>query len=249
MFAVKPRNILSVYFTAGFPTLTATQALLKTVEKAGIDCVEVGIPFCDPLVDGPTIQAANQQALANGMSLALLLQQLAEVRKDISIPIILMGYLNPVLKYGVERFCHDAKQAGVDGVILPDLPLSLYQREYKSFFTKHALPIIFLITPRTPFARIRQLDAESSGFLYMVGRHATTGTAQAAAYDDTFFTTLQEKGLKNPLLMGFGIRNRADIEQAWRRAHGAVIGSAFLQALKGNVQESAQNFICQLTKT
>ena len=251
MFQTKPRNILSIYFTAGFPQLNDTQLLLETIQQAGADFVEIGMPFCDPIVDGPVIQAANQKALANGMSMHVLFDQLEAARRSISLPIILMGYLNPVLKYGVENFCKRAKKVGIDGVILPDLPLLLYEKEYKRFFVQSGLPIMFLVTPRTPLERLARLDEESGGFLYLVGRQATTGHQNGQISSPTSPSSASLLAhhniqLKNPLLMGFGIRNAADLAQAWRQAPAAVIGSAFLDALTHDLKTSVSTFIQNL---
>jgi tryptophan synthase alpha chain len=233
LFKRKTKNILSVFYTAGFPQLTDTALVAKELESAGADIIEIGIPFSDPVADGPVIQESNKVALDNGMNLKLLLQQVKEVRQHVKLPIILMGYLNPVLQYGIEKFCQDAAQAGVDGVILPDLPLHEFESEYKNIFDKKGLRNIFLISPTTAETRIRQIDAASSGFVYAVSASSTTG-AKGSFSDEqvSYFKKLNSLKLKNPLLIGFGISNKESFNKASEFSAGAIVGSAFINAIK-----------------
>lgn len=232
LFKRKNQNILSVFFTAGFPKLTDTGVVAQELEKAGADLIEIGIPFSDPVADGPVIQESNKIALNNGMNLKLLLHQVREIRRQAKLPIILMGYLNPVLQYGVEQFCTDASQAGVDGVILPDLPLHEFKDEYKTFFEKNNLRTIFLISPTTAEQRIKEIDSASSGFVYAVSASSTTGAKGEFSRDQLdYFEKLQLLKLKNPLLIGFGISNAAAFGVVCRFASGAIVGSAFIQTL------------------
>lgn len=233
IFKAKNKNILSVFYTAGFPKLNDTAVVAKELEKAGADLIEIGIPFSDPVADGPVIQESNKIALDNGMTLKLLLEQVREVRKEVKLPIILMGYLNPVLQYGVEQFCKEASQAGVDGVILPDLPLHEFQSEYRSFFERNNLRTIFLISPTTADARIKEIDNASSGFVYAVSASSTTGAKGGFSKNQLdYFEKLRSLKLKNPLLIGFGISNSETFGIACQFAAGAIVGSAFVQTLK-----------------
>lgn len=233
LFKKKSKNILSVFFTAGFPKLNDTVVIARELEKAGADLIEIGIPFSDPVADGPVIQESNKIALDNGMNLKLLLQQVKEIRMEVKLPIILMGYLNPVLQYGVEQFCVDASQAGVDGVILPDLPLAEFENEYKLFFEKNDLRTIFLVSPTTEESRIKEIDNTSSGFIYAVSASSTTGAKGEFSKNQLdYFEKLRSLKLKNPLLIGFGISGASTFEAACRFAAGAIVGSAFIHALK-----------------
>jgi len=233
LFKKKNQNILSVFYTAGFPKLNDTIVVAQELERAGADLIEIGIPFSDPVADGPVIQESNKIALDNGMTLKLLLEQVKEIRKQTTLPIILMGYLNPVLQYGVEGFCADASRAGADGVILPDLPLHEFESEYKSFFEKNNLRNIFLISPTTAESRIREIDRASNGFVYAVSASSTTGAKGEFSKDQTsYFERLQSLKLKNPLLIGFGISNASSFGVACQYASGAIVGSAFIRSLK-----------------
>lgn len=246
LFRDKTGNLLNVYFTAGYPKLEDTVTILEELEASGADLVEIGMPFSDPLADGPTIQASNMVALDNGMSLKVLLQQLEGVREKVSLPIILMGYLNPVMQYGFERFCEDAAKVGVDGLILPDLPFAEYEEEYKPILEKHGLSLIFLITPQTSDARIRQIDSLTNSFIYMVSSASTTGSqVQASDAQQAYFSRVRNLGLKNPLLIGFGISDKNSFELACQTAHGAIIGSAFIKALQNpaEVRENVRSFL------
>ncbi|WP_205503090.1 tryptophan synthase subunit alpha [Rufibacter psychrotolerans] len=249
LFQEKSGNLLNIYFTAGFPKLEDTVTILEELQAAGADLVEIGMPFSDPLADGPTIQASNQVALENGMSIRTLLAQLAGVRERVTLPIILMGYLNPVLQYGFERFCQDAAQVGVDGLILPDLPFAEYEEEYKPILERYGLSLIFLITPQTTDDRIRKIDALTDSFIYMVSSASTTGSqVQTNEAQQAYFAKVRQLGLKNPLLIGFGISDKPTFELACQSAHGAIIGSAFIKALQqpAEVRENVRSFLQQI---
>ena len=232
LFETKKSSLLSVYFTAGYPLLNDTAHVLLALQEKGIDMVEVGIPFSDPMADGPVIQEAATQALRNGMTLKLLFEQLRAVRKEVHIPVILMGYLNPIMQFGFEAFCQACVEAGVDGMIIPDLPFADYLEAYKPIADRYQLNIIMLITPETSEARIRQIDADTNGFIYMVSSAATTGAQQS--FDDqkqAYFRRINAMQLRNPRLVGFGISNRATLEAASSNSSGAIIGSKFVQLL------------------
>ncbi|WP_207430908.1 tryptophan synthase subunit alpha [Sabulibacter ruber] len=249
LFQEKSGNLLNIYFTAGYPKLEDTVTILEELEAAGADLVEIGMPFSDPLADGPTIQASNQVALENGMSIKMLLAQLAGVRERVTLPIILMGYLNPVMQYGFERFCQDAAQVGVDGLILPDLPFAEYEEEYKPILEKYGLSLIFLITPQTSEDRIRKIDELTNSFIYMVSSASTTGSqVQTSEAQEAYFSKVRQLGLKNPLLIGFGISDKASFQLACTSAHGAIIGSAFIKALQqpAEVKENVRSFLQQI---
>lgn len=233
LFETKKQNILSVYFTAGFPKLNDTVEIIQELEKNGVDLIEIGIPFSDPTADGPTIQRSSETALRNGMSLKLLFEQLKNIRQTVKIPLILMGYFNPVMQFGVEEFCEKCNETGIDGVILPDLPLEEFETQYKEHFIKNNLHNILLITPQTPEARIRQIDEASGGFIYMVSSASVTGAGKKVEdFHQDYFERIQQMNLKNPRLIGFGISDRATFENACKYAGGAIIGSAFVKALE-----------------
>ncbi len=233
LFAEKKRDLLNVYFTAGFPNLHDTVPILQTLEAAGADIVEIGMPYSDPVADGPTIQQSNDQALRNGMTLKLLFEQLGGIRTSVKVPILLMGYLNPVVQYGVEKFVTKCREIGIDGVILPDLPTQEYLDEYRPAFEANGLLNIFLITPQTSEARIRQIDAVSSGFVYMVSSASVTGSAAAiGSSQEDYFRRIAGMGLQNPTLIGFGISDHSSFAKACRYANGAIIGSAFIKTLQ-----------------
>ena len=228
LFNTKKNGILSVFFTAGYPNLDDTKKILKELENKGIDMVEIGIPFSDPMADGPVIQEAATQALRNGMSLHLLFEQLKEIRSEVQIPIILMGYLNPIMQYGFEKFCASCVEAGVDGMINAD-----YISDYKEIADRHDLKMIMLITPETSEERIRLIDAHTSGFIYMVSSAATTGAQQDFnEQKQAYFRRINAMNLQNPRLVGFGISNKATFEAATAHSSGAIIGSKFVQLLK-----------------
>ncbi|SEF43039.1 tryptophan synthase subunit alpha [Parabacteroides chinchillae] len=233
LFNTKKGGILSVFFTAGYPGLNNTAATLQALQNKGIDMVEVGIPFSDPMADGPVIQEAATQALRNGMTLRLLFQQLKEIHHDIHIPVILMGYLNPIMQYGFEAFCQSCADAGVSGVIIPDLPYADYMEDYKPIADRYDLKVIMLITPETSEERIRLIDAHTSGFIYMVSSAAVTGAQKD--FDEkkqAYFRRINAMGLHNPRLIGFGISNKATYEAAVANSSGTIIGSKFVQLLK-----------------
>jgi tryptophan synthase alpha chain len=232
LFKEKKSGILSVYFTAGYPALNDTLRVLTALQAQGIDLVEIGIPFSDPMADGPVIQRANTTALRNGMSLRLLFEQLKDFRQTIQIPVILMGYLNPIMQYGFEAFCRSCVEAGVDGVIIPDLPFADYIADYKNIAAKYDLKMIMLISPETSEERIRQIDEHTSGFIYMVSSAATTGAQNR--FSDTvqeYFRRVRAMNLKNPQLIGFGISNRETLQMAMANASGAIVGSKFVELL------------------
>ena len=226
-------GLLNVYFTAGFPQLDDTRTILAALARAGADLVEIGMPYSDPVADGETIQASNQKALDNGMTVHYLLKQLKGMRKELTIPVLLMGYFNPIVQYGVEKFCADAAAAGVDGLILPDLPLEEYTRQYKETFERHGLLNIFLITPQTRTERIREIDQAGSGFIYMVSSASVTGSKTGVSDGmEAYFERINEMNLKNPRLIGFGIKDRQSFKKAAGYASGAIIGSAFIRAIE-----------------
>jgi tryptophan synthase alpha chain len=228
LFATKKNRILNVYCTAGFPELNSTLTVMKALQDSGADLIELGMPYSDPLADGPVIQASGGKALENGMTIQVLLEQLSGFRKNISVPVILMGYMNPVLQYGFEKFCADAAAVGVDGLILPDLPEFEYETEFGSIIKKYRLDFVFLVTPETSEERIKKLDALSTGFLYAVSSSATTGKDKDFTEVEKYLQRLQSMQLKNPVLVGFGIKDQETFESACKYANGAIIGT-FLQ--------------------
>jgi tryptophan synthase alpha chain len=232
LFETQKEGILSVYFTAGYPAPEHTQTILEALQSQGVNMAEIGIPFSDPMADGPVIQHAATQALRNGMSLRLLFEQLKDIRQTVRIPLILMGYLNPVMQYGFEAFCRSCKAVDVDGMIIPDLPFAEYRAEYKATADKYDLKVIMLITPETSEERIRLIDEHTSGFIYMVSSAATTGAQ--SAFDEAgqaYFHRINGMRLKNPRLVGFGISNKATLDAAVSNSSGAIIGSKFVQLL------------------
>ncbi|MBL7873787.1 MAG: tryptophan synthase subunit alpha [Cyclobacteriaceae bacterium] len=249
LFARKKKNILSVFYTAGFPTLQDTVSIGIHLEAAGVDMIEIGIPFSDPIADGPTIQESNKIALNQGMNVELLLNQVAELRAKLKMPIVLMGYLNPVMQYGVEKFCTKASAAGVDGLILPDLPIDEYVKHYKELMESLNLSISFLISPTTPDARIKKIDALSSGFIYAVSSSSTTGAKKEFSKEQQdYFRKLQSFKLTHPFLIGFGISNHKTYSQACEYGAGAIVGSSFITCLKEskNQQEDIHQFVQSL---
>lgn len=227
------KKLLSLYFCAGCPTLDCTGDVIRTMERRGIDFIEVGIPFSDPMADGPVIQDAATTALRNGMSLRLLFSQLNEIKTDVTIPLILMGYLNPIMNYGFEAFFKSCAESGVSGVIIPDLPFKDYLDDIKPMADKYDIRVIMLITPETSDERIRFIDAHTDGFIYMVSSAATTGAQKS--FDETkqeYFRRINAMNLRNPRMIGFGISNRQTLESAQANAAGAIIGSKFVTLLK-----------------
>lgn len=253
LFKEKNNHILSIYFTAGFPQLQDTVPVLQELEANGVDMIEVGMPFSDPLADGPTIQQTSEVALKNGMTIRLLFEQLSKANlKQSKAAILLMGYLNPVLQYGIERFCKDAAELGVDGVILPDLPMQEYLDEYRTVFEKYGLKNVFLVTPQTSEARVRFIDEHSNGFIYMVSSSSTTGVKEGIQISqETYFKRIKSMNLKNPTLIGFGISDAQTFEKACEYANGAIIGSAFVKALgeHKNVKEAVTGFVKKIQVT
>lgn len=236
LFEKQPSGNLNVYYTAGFPQLEDTLFVLTSLQEAGADLVEIGMPYSDPVADGETIQLSNQQALENGMSLRLLFEQLVGMRtKGITVPVLLMGYINPVIQFGIERFCEKCAEVGVDGLILPDMPMDVYLDEYKAVFEKYGLLNIFLVTPQTSEARIRQIDTVSEGFIYTVSSASVTGSQTGVSENmETYFEKLNAMNLRNPRLIGFGIKDRQTFDKACRYAQGAIIGSAFIRILQNS---------------
>ena len=232
LFQQKKEKILSVYYTAGFPQLDDTVSIAEYLQQAGADLIEIGMPYSDPLADGPTIQDSSQQALDNGMSIKVLLQQLQDIRQKVDIPLILMGYLNPVIQYGVEKFCEQCQEIGIDALIIPDLPMQAYLEEYKTMFESYGLYNIFLITPQTSEERIRLIDEHSHGFIYMVSSASITGARGSITKEQiTYFNRIQAMQLHHPQLIGFGISNHETFSQTCQYAQGAIIGSAFIKTL------------------
>lgn len=239
LFQEKKNNILNIYFTAGYPQLTDTVTILKALQQAGADIVEIGMPYSDPIADGPTIQDSNQQALENGMSLKVLFEQLQGIREAVSFPIVLMGYINPVIQFGIENFCKKCQEVGVDGLILPDLPMNEYVEEYAATLKKYGLLNTFLITPQTSEARIREIDNNSDGFIYMVSSASITGgTSGISAEMEAYFNRVKAMNLTNPTLIGFGIKDNATFSKACQYANGAIIGSQFVREV-GNADDIA----------
>jgi tryptophan synthase alpha chain len=245
LFSEKKSNILSIYFTAGFPRLNDTAEILNALQKHGADMVEIGMPYSDPLADGPVIQHSSMVAIRNGITIQILFDQLKGYRNNFYLPLILMGYLNPVMQYGIERFCMDAHNAGIDGIILPDLPLHEYETEYKVIFQKYNLHFIFLITPETSEDRIRKIDEAGSGFIYAVSSSSITGTEKNLAAQETYFQRLKEMNLKNNIMVGFGIRDHETFLQACEHAAGAIIGTAYIKAIENsvNIDADTQEFL------
>jgi len=248
LFQQKKNNILNVYCTAGYPELNSTVSIMKALQDSGVDMIELGMPYSDPLADGPVIQASSTQALANGMTIARLFEQLRGFRQQVYVPVILMGYMNPVLQYGFEKFCQHAADAPVDGLILPDLPEHAFETEYGAIIQRYGLNFIFLVTPETSEARIRKLDSLSTGFLYAVSSSSTTGKDKDMKAVDSFLTRLQQMNLKNPVLVGFGIKDKPTFQQACAHANGAIIGTAYIKALEGaaDITQATNNFISNI---
>ena len=238
------KKLLSIYFTAGYPKLDDTVPIIQELEKAGVDMIEIGLPFSDPLADGPTIQKSSTAALENGMHTELLFEQLKDIRKSVSIPLIVMGYFNPMLQYGVEAFCQRCLKIGIDGIIMPDLPLDVYKEAYEAIYKKYNLINIFLITPQTSEERIRAIDNASDGFIYMVSSASTTGAKDGFGEEQQeYFQRIAKLNLNNPQIVGFGISNASTFQAATAKSKGAIIGSAFIKHLTENGVEKIGNFI------
>jgi tryptophan synthase alpha chain len=249
LFSSKKTNILSIYFTAGYPNLDSTAGIIRTLAEAGANMIEIGIPFSDPMADGPVIQHSNQVALKNGMNLKLLFKQLSGIRKEIEIPLLLMGYLNPVLQFGIENFCAECSRTGIDGIILPDLPPQIYAEEYIELFNKYDLHNILLISPQSSRDRILALDKISRGFIYMVSSSSVTGTKNRFTDDQiSYFTRVKDMNLKNPCLIGFGISNHGAFTDAGKYSRGGIIGSGFVKILgmEGNISEHIVQYLKEI---
>ena len=245
LFKERNSNILNVYCTAGYPQLNSTIEVMKALQNNAADMIELGMPYSDPLADGPVIQQSSTIALANGMTIRRLFEQLKEFRKEISIPVLLMGYMNPILQYGFEKFCSDAAAVGIDGLILPDLPEHEFETEYGSIIKKHGLDFVFLVTPETSEARIKKLDELSTGFLYAVSSSSTTGKDKNMTDVTKYLQQLKGLKLKNPVLVGFGIKDKPTFDAACTNANGAIIGTAYIKALAngGNISEITRDFL------
>jgi tryptophan synthase alpha chain len=250
LFENKTQNILSVYFTAGYPSLHDTRTIIKALADSGADMIEIGMPFSDPLADGPVIQKSNDVALKNGMNLSLLFEQLSDIRKETAIPLLLMGYLNPVLQYGMDKFCSMCERTGIDGLILPDLPMYIYLDQYRELFEKHDLSAVFLVAPETSDERVKEIDRISSGFIYVVSSSSTTGAKEdIESRQIEYFRRIESLGLNNPKLIGFGISSNRTFRRACEFGNGAIIGSAFINALGDkelNLEERIKTFIYKI---
>ncbi|SFE15824.1 tryptophan synthase, alpha chain [Chitinophaga sp. CF118] len=245
LFASKKTGILNIYCTAGFPELNDTLPVMTALQQNGADLIELGMPFSDPLADGPVIQESSTRAIKNGMSVRKLFEQLKDFRLNIHVPVILMGYLNPVLLYGIENFCKKCAEVGVDGVILPDLPMDEYESDYKAIFEQYGLHLIFLVTPETSDERIRKIDSLSKGFVYAVSSSSTTGKDKDMGNQQAYFEKLKQLQLKNPVLIGFGIKDKATFDAACAYSNGAIIGTAFIRAIENttNLPAAIKDFI------
>jgi len=240
----KKREILSIYFTAGFPKLNDTTTIIKSLDNSSVDMIEIGLPFSDPLADGPTIQESSTKALNNGMTTKKLFTQLKNIRKKTDIPLIIMGYFNPIMQYGVESFCKDCESVGIDGLIIPDLPVDIYYDNYKKVFEKYNLLNMFLITPQTSDERIKFIDKISNGFIYMVSSFSITGSVTSFKKEQTkYFERINKMNLTSPLIIGFGISNKQTYLDAITNSNGAIIGSAFIKYLKEFGVNKIRDFI------
>lgn len=252
LFSTRQKDILSIYFCAGFPTLDGTVNTIKALEKKGINMIEIGIPFSDPMADGPVIQHAATRALKNGMTLNLLFDQLKDIRKEVQIPLVLMGYLNPIMQYGFENFCRTCRETGIDGVIVPDLPFKDYMEEYRPIAENHNVKVIMLITPETSEERIRLIDEHTDGFIYMVSSAAITGAqSDFNAQKQAYFQRIADMNLRNPRMIGFGISNKQTFEAASAHAAGAIIGSKFVTLLdeeNGDAEKATDKLLEALKK-
>lgn len=245
LFDNKKSRVLNVYCTAGYPRFESTREVLKALQTAGADMIEIGMPYSDPLADGPVIQASSAKAIENGMTMKKLFDELKNFRSEINVPVILMGYMNPVMQYGFEKFCAKAAESGIDGLILPDLPMYEYETEYGAIINKYGLKFIFLVTPETSDERVRQLDSLSTGFLYAVSSSSTTGNEKNMGNQSAYFKRLKDMNLKNPVLIGFGIKDKATFDAASRYSNGAIIGTAYIRTLENatDIGKTTKEFI------
>ena len=248
LFNRKNKRILNIYCTAGYPNLQDTCTIIKSLSKNGVDIIELGIPYSDPLADGPTIQQSNKTALENGITLSIIFNQLSTLKNKIDCPIILMGYLNPILQYGYEKFCMDAANVGIDGLIIPDMPFFEFENNFQHIAEKNNLSTIFLITPDTSIDRIKKIDELSTGFIYVVSSNSITGNNNDLNNSKTFLLSIQNMRLKNPILVGFGIKSKENVDFVNTFANGAIIGSAYIQALSStnNIEDTTKEFIQKL---
>lgn len=235
LFARKKKNVVNVYCTAGYPHLESTLQVMKALQSNGADLIELGMPYSDPLADGPVIQASGSKALQNGMTIATLFDQLKNFRKDITVPVVLMGYLNPLLQYGFEAFCAKAAEVGIDGLIIPDIPMFEFEKEYGAVIKKHGLDFIFLVTPETSEERVRKLDTLSTGFLYAVSSSSITGSDKDFSPVKAYLQRLQAMNLMNPVLVGFGIKDKETFDAVAAYSSGAIIGTAYIRALEEGI--------------
>jgi tryptophan synthase alpha chain len=245
LFSVKQKNVCSIYFTAGFPKLNDTRAILTALQAHGADMIEIGMPYSDPLADGPVIQHSSMVALQNGCSIELLFDQLKDCRPGMRVPLILMGYLNPVMQYGVEKFCRSASNVGIDGIILPDLPLQEYESDFKPIFRAYGLDVIFLVTPETSDERVRKIDEASAGFIYAVSSSSITGADKDLQPQEGYFRRLKEMKLKNKIMVGFGIKDQPTFTAACRYSSGGIIGTAYIKAITNshNIDADSRDFL------
>jgi tryptophan synthase alpha chain len=250
LFQTKEKDVLNIYFTAGFPELNSVMPIMEALEANGADIIELGMPYSDPLADGPVIQQSSQTALANGMNLDILFAQLKGMRSAVSIPVILMGYMNPVLQFGFERFCRMAEEVGIDGLILPDLPAHEFEHFYEPVMKKYGLDMIFLVAPETSDERVKKLDSLSTGFLYAVSSSSITGSTGSNTGFEKYIDRLLSLSLKNPVLVGFGISDKAGFQKAAARTNGGIIGSAFIKALSkgGDVKATTKDFLSSILR-
>jgi tryptophan synthase alpha chain len=250
LFERKPSKVLNVYCTAGFPERDSTLKIMKALQESGADLIELGMPYSDPLADGPVIQASSSKALANGMTISKLFEQLDRFRPEIKVPVVLMGYLNPLLQFGFEKFCAKASEAGIDGLIIPDIPMHEFETEYGSIIKKYGLDFIFLVTPETNEERARKLDALSSGFLYAVSSSSLTGSDKDFAPVEVYLQRLKRMQLKNPVLLGFGIKDKQTFETACKWTSGAIIGSAYIKAIENSqdIEKTTKEFLAGILK-
>ena len=238
------KKLLSIYFSAGYPNLNDTVSIIKNLEQSGVDMIEIGLPFSDPLADGPTIQNSGSIALENGMTTKILFSQLKDIRQEVEIPLLIMGYFNPILQYGVEKFCKKCAEIGIDGLIIPDLPVEVYHKKYQQIFQKYNLVNVFLVTPQTSEKRIRFIDSIANGFIYLVSTASTTGAQNSFGESQiNYFERIDKMELKTPQIVGFGISNRSTFNQATKTSHGAIIGSAFVKFLSKNPIKNIPTFI------